>query len=320
MVPYAEHLCRAMDEQHYSHYDLHRDLWNGSLYGFLRKEYRRLFEQLASAPIPPRIELHYVGPGMNHPCLAQPVWEPILQHVDAVHLYDIDPRVLTHVADALPRLWNRTIAPRVQVHVTDITQGMGRALLDWSRFLLDGRKPPTAPTAAYFEGAVRTDGHMAGRRHEAAEGSLPLVISEMAVSSTGLGVFWELYESAACSSLGITPEFINQVERVYNTCIVRAHLRWIRRLLQGQGMAVVSADVERDYLGDKRRCSTPTLAAPLPSLFRPLSFRVESAPESVWQDIPIESASSIPPHVHRVVCCTATDLGHGLPHEWWTPS
>jgi hypothetical protein len=52
----------------------------------------------------------------------------------------------------------------------------------------------------------------------------------------------------------------------------------------------------------------PTMAAPLPSLFRSLDFRVESALESVWQDIPIESESSIPPHVHRVVCCTATDL------------
>src|SRR4051794_35684845 len=60
-MPYVEHLCRAMDEQHYSHYDLHRDLWNGSLYCFLRKEYRRLFEQIAAAPFPPRIELHYVG-------------------------------------------------------------------------------------------------------------------------------------------------------------------------------------------------------------------------------------------------------------------
>jgi hypothetical protein len=75
-------------------------------------------------------------------------------------------------------------------------------------------------------------------------------------------------------------------------------------------MAVVSADVERVYLGDKRACSTPTMAAPLPSLFRSLHFRVESAPESIWQDIPIESASSIPPHVHRVVCCQATDLSH----------
>jgi hypothetical protein len=75
-------------------------------------------------------------------------------------------------------------------------------------------------------------------------------------------------------------------------------------------MAVVSADVERVYLGEKRRRSTPTMAAPLPSLFRSLYFRVESAPESVWQDISIESASSIPPHVHRVVCCTATDLSH----------
>jgi hypothetical protein len=166
------------------------------------------------------------------------------------------------------------------------------------------------PAAAYFEAAVRTDRHRAGKHQEAAEGLLPLIISEMAVSSTGLGVFWELYESAACSSLGITPEFVNQVEQVYNTCVVRAHLRWMRRLLQGQGMAVVSADVERVYLGNKRRCSTPTMAAPLPSLFRSLHFRVESAPESVWQDIPIESASSIPPHVHRVVCCTATDLSH----------
>jgi hypothetical protein len=310
MIPYAEHLCRAMDEQHYSHYDLHRDLWNGSLYCFLRKEYRRLFEQLAAAPVPPRIELHYVGPGMNHPCLTQFVWAPILQHIDVVHLYDIDPRVLTHVADALPRLWNRTTAPRVEVHVTDMTRGMGRALLDWSRCLLAGKQPPTVPTAAYFEGAVRTEVHMAGERPEAAKGTLPLVISEMAVSSTGLGVFWELYESVACSSRGITPEFINQVERVYNTCVARAHLRWIRRRIQGQGMAVVSADVERVYLGDRRRSSTPTMAVPLTSLFRSLSFRVESAPESVWQDIPIESESSIPPHVHRVVCCTATDLNH----------
>jgi hypothetical protein len=105
------------------------------------------------------------------------------------------------------------------------------------------------------------------------------------------------------------PEFVNQVERVYNTCVARAHLRWIRRLLQGRGMAIVSADVERVYLGEKRGRSTPTMAA-LPSLCRSLSFGVESAPESVWQDIPIESASSIPPHVHRVVCCTATDLSH----------
>jgi hypothetical protein len=175
--------------------------------------------------------------------------------------------------------------------------------------LLDGRKPPKVPRAGSFEAAVRTDRHRADKHHEAAEGLLPLVISEMAVSSTGLGVFWELYESAACSSLGITREFVNQAERVYNTCVVRAHLRWIRRLLRGQGMAVVSADVERIYLRGKR-CSTPTMAASLPSLFRSLNFQVESAPESIWQDIPIESASSIPPHVHRVVCCTATDLNH----------
>src|SRR5262249_27006185 len=148
-----------------------------------------------------------------------------------VHLYDIDSRVLTHVADTLPRLWKGTIAPRVEVHVTDITQGMGRTLLDWSRFHLDERWP-TVPASTYFQDAVRSEGHMVRPHHEAAEGSLPLVISEMAVSSTGLGVFWELYESAACSSQRITPEFVNQVERVYNTCVVRAHLRWIRRLLQ----------------------------------------------------------------------------------------
>ena len=276
MMPYVEHLCRAMDEQHYSHYDLHTDLWNGSLYGFLRKEYRRLFEQLAAraSPTAHRATLRRARYELPLPGAVRLGANPPLISMSCISMISTPAcsgmwLMLSHAFGTGPSLpASRSMSPTLR-RAWGVPCWTGRAP-SWT-----GGSRRRCRLAAYFEDAVQTDGHRAGKPHAAAEGSLPLVISEMAVSSTGLGVFWELYESAACSSLGITPEFVNQVERVYNTCVVRAHLRWIRRLLQGRGMAVVSADVERVYLGDKRRYSTPTMAA-LPSLFRSLDFRVES--------------------------------------------
>jgi hypothetical protein len=309
-----------MDDQHYSHYALHKELWDGSLYRFLRSEYANLFQTLATAHRGLSIELHYVGPGLNFPCLAKPIWEPILHQIDCIHLYDIDPRVLDSVAIAIPQVWGRDNTPLVKIHPIDITFGMGHALLDWSRSTVARVIPLAVPDAEYFEyAAIESDlAFHAGPEQSGGE-QLSLVISEMAVSATGLGVFWELYEDPAWRSLGITPGFVNLVEQVFNTCVARQHFAWIRRLLAGHGVALVSADVERIYLGKTALRNSPTFARSFPSIFRSLGFQVESTMEAHWQDIPLESAAGIPPHVHRVVCCTASDMIGTYEHSPMAP-